>query len=1104
MTNFDFLHFFGNSNNSTSKKRTKKQRHGRTCRIEELESREMLSVTPWSRAGDVALTEPQVERYSAELAGNPEVVLRYTSGSFNVSPSPALAPLGDTASDQAWLDNFLAATGVSDVAKWENDRIVELNVPFGVLGDTLTLDVSALTALKRLWCTDNQLTELNVNGLTALERLWCADNQLRELNVTGLTALEWLSCESNQLTALNVNGLTNLTDLGCSYNNLAELNVSGLANLIYLNCSGNQLTELNLFGTPFDDFELAWKESWWEDTWRYAYPSDAFLYVDKTVTLLSNPDTPVITTQPQSANYKQHDTATALSVVAAVTGTPTYQWYKDGEKITTGGTSATYTPSTVTIGSATYYCIVTNTLPDTTTVSRTSATARITIDTPPPGNTISTATPVSFTDKTFLTTAYIGEGAHGNKDVHMFAVTVTVEDVAKELPLTFTTSRPAGAAQFSTYIRLFDASGMELDYSNNFGGSVYSSLTFVPSKAGTYFLGVSSSDNRYYYPNVAGSGAAGSTGNYTLTITKGETLPSPQNIQAYGVGNDSIAVSWRSVNNASGYKIEYSTNENFSGSTTLSVTVPGDGNTTSYVIRGLMAGTQYHVRVIAVGGDDYFDSPYSDRANATPNGQEIPNIIVTTLDDVVDAYDGLISLREAIFYAGTYDLGATITFAESLHGETITLHGTQLSIDKNVTIDADGANISINAGRQSRVFYIEGIGYDVTVTLVGLTITGGYTEWREPDPNVPVDPNVAWTGGMGGAIFIDGCSLNIISCVFVENMAQGVEAWGGAIYASHADINIRSSMFEKNLVKSTLQGIRADEYGAKHKDSDDIYFGTCGGGAINADYSTLYIINSHVQGNTVEGVNPWGGGILAWYSTSTLINTVLVGNDAKVVGAGDKKAPSLGGGMAQKMGIATLINVTIAGNQAKQGSGYYVDGFDADAWEEMWEDSEWYPGVRRDWDRREDGPLPSKPAKTPSTASGNARTVFYNSIAARNYGGKDFHTAKGSSLTATNSIRGGDPKFVKDPGAIGSGDYGDLRLTTASKKALNKGNNGFVPKEITTDIAGNARFQGSFVDIGAYESSEGTPLGLVKPGNLRAVTQVALPFPARNCSFSLF
>jgi len=48
MRNFNFLHLFsGNSTNSTSAGKNKRKR-GRVCRIEQLEERDLLSVTPFS------------------------------------------------------------------------------------------------------------------------------------------------------------------------------------------------------------------------------------------------------------------------------------------------------------------------------------------------------------------------------------------------------------------------------------------------------------------------------------------------------------------------------------------------------------------------------------------------------------------------------------------------------------------------------------------------------------------------------------------------------------------------------------------------------------------------------------------------------------------------------------------------------------------------------------------------------------------------------------------------------------------------------------------------------------------------------------------------
>nr|MCR5400622.1 immunoglobulin domain-containing protein [Treponema sp.] len=83
--------------------------------------------------------------------------------------------------------------------------------------------------------------------------------------------------------------------------------------------------------------------------------------------------TPVISAQPQSKDYYQGDTATALSVTASVTsegkaigGNLSYQWYKatsaDGVgSAISSATNETYTPEIAAIGSIWYYCIVTNT-----------------------------------------------------------------------------------------------------------------------------------------------------------------------------------------------------------------------------------------------------------------------------------------------------------------------------------------------------------------------------------------------------------------------------------------------------------------------------------------------------------------------------------------------------------------------------------------------------------------------------------------------------------------------------------------------------------------------------------------------------------------------
>jgi|LSQX01.1.fsa_nt_gb hypothetical protein len=85
-------------------------------------------------------------------------------------------------------------------------------------------------------------------------------------------------------------------------------------------------------------------------------------------TPLVDADAPIINSQPIGASYTQNTTATPLSVTASVTdgGTLSYQWVKNEINGTMGGTnvgtdSPSYTPSTETVGTTYYYCIITNT-----------------------------------------------------------------------------------------------------------------------------------------------------------------------------------------------------------------------------------------------------------------------------------------------------------------------------------------------------------------------------------------------------------------------------------------------------------------------------------------------------------------------------------------------------------------------------------------------------------------------------------------------------------------------------------------------------------------------------------------------------------------------
>ena len=243
---------------------------------------------------------------------------------------------------------------------------------------------------------------------------------------------------------------------------------------------------------------------------------------------------------------------------------------------------------------------------------------------------------------------------------------------------------------------------------------------------------------------------------------------------------------------------------------------------------------------------------------------EISSVIVTTLDDIVDSWDGLISLREAIGYA---QQGETVTFAPSLYGKTVVLNGRELSIDKNITIDASGVNITIDANKKSRAFNIAA---GAKVELVDLKITGGYYYG---------DTSNDGTGG--GAIRNYG-TLSMTSCTITGNSTHG---WGGGIHNTGI-LTVANSLITGNAASVS------------------------GGGIENIHGGTLTIVNSKISENSA---GYGGGGVENANGTLTVTNSLISGNTA-----------DYGGGIC---GSATVTNSTIAGNTANDGNGLVGGGY---------------------------------------------------------------------------------------------------------------------------------------------------------------------------------
>ncbi|MCL2640609.1 MAG: dockerin type I domain-containing protein [Phycisphaerales bacterium] len=209
--------------------------------------------------------------------------------------------------------------------------------------------------------------------------------------------------------------------------------------------------------------------------------------------------------------------------------------------------------------------------------------------------------------------------------------------------------------------------------------------------------------------------------------------------------------------------------------------------------------------------------------NPNPD-KEAHSTVVTTNLDIVNANDGLISLREALRYAKA---GDTITFDPSMYGQTIALRYGELTIARNVIIDATGMNITIDANGKSSVMIVGSFGYrGVVVTLAGLTIINGV--------------NGVVSSFSGGGISNYGM-LTVTNCTFTNNSVTSSTGGG---------INNTGTLTAMNCTITNNSG----------------------GGISNS--GTLTVTNCTITGNSSGG---FGGGI---YNTGTLTinNTIVAGN----------------------------------------------------------------------------------------------------------------------------------------------------------------------------------------------------------------------------------
>ncbi|MEL7038204.1 MAG: Ig-like domain-containing protein [Cyanobacteria bacterium J06592_8] len=426
-------------------------------------------------------------------------------------------------------------------------------------------------------------------------------------------------------------------------------------------------------------------------------------------------------------------------------------------------------------------------------------------------------------------------------------------------------------------------------------------------------------------------------------------------------------------------------------------------------------------------GVDTFNYTINDGNGGTDTAAVTINILANSLivDTIVDEIDGDlslgdVSLREAIAFTND---GGTVTFANSIINQTITLTLGELVVDKSLTIDADidgdseTRNITLDGAGASRVFNInDGNSEEFkTVNLSGLTITGG--------------SEISDGGGINNQ---ENLSINnsTISGNSSAANAGGFKNLGGTASISNSIISNNSSVLRGGGIENYY-----GEFNISNTTISGNSSGLSGGGINNRLSSIISISNSTISENISNGD---GGGINS-YSTVSISNSTISNNSSN----------SNGGGI-NNSGEINLNNNTITGN-----SSFFSGG-----------------GV-------DNGSLGEASIFSTIVAANIGRTISDVQGTFTDNGNNLIGNATGSEdFTVSNLV--GDLTNPIDPLLLPLADNGGSTLTQAlliGSPAIDTGSN---LNELTTDQRGEGfvREFGEGVDIGAIEFQNQPPVAI--------------------------
>jgi len=272
-------------------------------------------------------------------------------------------------------------------------------------------------------------------------------------------------------------------------------------------------------------------------------------------------------------------------------------------------------------------------------------------------------------------------------------------------------------------------------------------------------------------------------------------------------------------------------------------------------------------------------------------------VFVTTSEDIINPYDGKISLREAVSYA---KIGGRVAF--NLSSNSLKLYGAPIAIDNPLTIQGKSSSnkTTISGSGLSNIFIIdEGTG---TVTLQNLIMTEG-------------------SAAYGGALEIyAGNQVTITDCVINDSIAE----FGGAIF-------VNGISDPENPVSTQVQLKRTEISGNSTKQH---------GGGIYSTSTLWTVTDSKLNANRITEIG-YGGGIFSSMDEWTFTNSKIYGNSTLLNGGGifseesswkisgaalEDNSAGEGGGIYARGGVYELAQTTINSNKAANGAGINATG----------------------------------------------------------------------------------------------------------------------------------------------------------------------------------